>query len=253
MKKLLAASLLLVSGSALAGSGVAGSVSQVPGQYAPKQSGWHVQLGAAALNAPEFPGMDDTETTAVPLLNVSYNDTFYFEFNKLGVWLWKPEDTGFRIGLVAQSRKGYDKGDGPIPNNDVDDTALAGVRAKWKSGKFVIEGSVLGSSESDSGGEAHIQARYTFLASQTGTLTGFVRFEALSEDAVDYFYYDERDANIDNATNSSVGVIGTYNINSKWTILGAVMATSYGDSISDAPGVTEDSGTAALLGATYTF
>lgn len=253
MKKILAASLLLVSGSVLAGSGVAGSVSQVPSQYAPTEPGWFVQLGVGVINAPEFQGMDDNETRTLPLLNASYNDTYYFEFNKLGVWLWKPEDSGLRIGLIAQMHRGYDKGDGPVADREVDDTALVGVRAKWKSGRFVIETSLLGSSESDSGPEAHVQARYTFLAGETGTLTGFVRFEAFSEDTVDYFYYDDNDASVDSATISSIGAIGTYNLGNNWVIIGALLAQTYGDSITDAPGVTEDTGTAALLGATYKF
>ncbi|WNC70513.1 MipA/OmpV family protein [Thalassotalea psychrophila] len=256
MKKLLVTSLLLASTSAVAGSGVAGSVSDVPDTPSEATSGWNASVGLGVVNAPTFAGVDETESTAVPLINVNYNDTFYFEYNKLGWWAWKPQDTGFRVGLVAQSRKGYDKGDGPL-DREIDDTGLAGLRVKWQSGMFGIDASILGSSEEDSGGEMHITAKYTFLASAKGTLTAMVKAEALSEDAVDYFYYSgafDSDAfTPDSATNVSVGLVGTYNIAPKWTLIGAVLATSYGDSISDAPGVTEDSGTTALLGATYKF
>ncbi|KGJ96035.1 MipA/OmpV family protein [Thalassotalea sp. ND16A] len=258
MKKLLLASLLTVSGAAFAGgSGVVGSVSDVPDHDASSESGWNASIGLGVVNAPTFAGVDDTESTGVPLINVSYNDTFYFEYNKLGAWVWKPDDTGFRIGVVVQPRKGYDKGDGPIEGREIDDTGLAGVRMKWQSGKFGIDASLLGSSEEDSGGEVHITAKYTFLASAKGSLTAMVKLESMSEDAVDYFYYsggvDTEGFSPDSATNASVGVIGTYNLTPRWMLIGAVKATSYDDSISDAPGVTEDSGTTALVGATYKF
>ncbi len=253
MKKLLLASLLTVSGAAFAGgSGVVGSVSDVPAHDASTESGWNASVGLGVVNAPTFAGVDDTESTAVPLINVSYNDTFYFEYNKLGAWLWKPDNTGFRIGVVVQPRKGYDKGDGPL-NREIDDTALAGVRMRWQSGKFGIDASLLGSSEEDSGGEVHITAKYTFLASTKGSLTAMVKLESMSEDAVDYFYYASTDSGADSATNASIGVIGTYNLTPKWMLIGGVLATSYDDSITDAPGVTEDTGTTALIGATYKF
>ncbi|WOH38393.1 MipA/OmpV family protein [Thalassotalea fonticola] len=265
MKKLLVTSLLLASTSAMAGgSGVAGSVSDVPDTPTEAKSGWKASVGLGVVNAPTFAGVDDTESTGVPLINVSYNDTFYFEYNKLGWWAWKPQDTGFRVGLVAQSRKGYDRGDGPWIEHEVDDTGLAGVRAQWKSGMFKLDASLLASSEEDSGGEMHITASYTFLASAKGTLTGMVKAESLSEDSVNYFYYganansgDPLFSGGESTTNVSVGLIGTYNIAPQWTLIGAVLATSYGDAISDAPtnrgtGM-EDSGTTALVGATYTF
>ncbi len=252
MKRLTVATVFFVSGSAFAGSGVVGNIGDVSAPSGDAAGGWKVQLGVGAINAQTFPGVDDTETNGVPLINVSYNDTFYFEFNKLGAWLWKPENTGFRIGLVATPRKGYDKGDGPNPLLEVDDTALAGIRAKWKSGMFSLNASLLGSSEDDSGGEARLQANYTFIANKTGSLTGFAKVEALSEDAVDYFYYANSDTG-DSSTIASLGLLGTYKVAAQWTVMGAVMASSYGDEISDAPGVTEDSGTTALIGLTYTF
>ncbi|QBY06003.1 MipA/OmpV family protein [Thalassotalea sp. HSM 43] len=254
MKKLLLASLLVSGPTLAAGSGVVGSTADIPASHhADDSSGWQVSLGAGAVNAPEFDGVDDTETNAVPLIKVNYNHRFYIEFNKIGWWAWKPDDTGFSLGLVAQSRKGYDKGDGPIPNFEVDDTALAGIRARWINGRFAIHGAVLGSSESDSGGEAHITASYTFIASPKGTLSAMVQAETLSEDAVDYFYYAETDAGADSATNLSLGVIGTYNFSKKWTMIGGVKVTSLDDPISDAPGVTEDSSTKAVLGLMYNF
>ncbi|WP_068546358.1 MipA/OmpV family protein [Thalassotalea crassostreae] len=261
MKKLLLASLLTVaSGSAFAKAGVAGSVDNVPAQGEEAGSGWSVQLGLGVVSAPEFAGSDETETTAVPLINVSYNNWAYFEYNKLGAWLWQPDDTGLRLGVVATPKKGYDKGDGPFPGHEVDDQTLAGLRVNWKSGMFALDAQVLGSAEEDSGGEVRVQGTYTWVLSEKATLTALVKVEAVSEDAVDYYYYggnvQDNTYTPDAANNVSFGVIGTYAIAPKWTLLGAVLNTSYDDSITDVQkfsGNAEDSGTTAFVGATYKF
>ncbi|MEW6997120.1 MipA/OmpV family protein [Colwelliaceae bacterium BS250] len=265
MKKLLAASLLLASGSAFADP--LSSVDAVPSHDAPTKeqqiqdkkddwtSGFHGMVGLAVINTPTWAGVDDQETIGAPLINVHWKDTVYFEYNKLGGWLFKNDDKTFRVGLVVRSRKGCDKGDCNLVGHEVDAYGIAGVRAKWRNGRFSIDASVMGASESDSGGEGEFIAKYTFLANKQMTLTAMAKFEMLSEDAVGYLYYNtvEDGPKPDSAVNASLGLVGTYNINKDWTLIGAVLATSLDDSIADAPGVTEDSTTTALLGATYRF
>lgn len=255
MKKIIFASLIAFSGSAIAGgSGVLGDISQVEVVQPVKEQGFRGLVGLGVINAPTFAGVDNNESRAVPLINVSYNDTLYFQFNKVGAWLWKPKDSGFRVGVVAKARQGYDKGDGPLIDRELDDTTLVGLRAKWRTGMFSIDASYLGSTESDSGNETHITANYTFLASAQGTLSSFIRLENLSEEAIDYLYYANGEFDgADSAMNSTIGVVGTYNVSPRWTVMGMVSATAYDDAIEDAPGVTEDNGTTALLGVVYKF
>lgn len=269
MKKLLATSLLLASGAAFADSTDVITdihVADVMHQNTKKEqiqakrddwiSGFHGMVGLAAINTPTFAGVDDQQTIGVPLINVHWEDTAYFEFNKIGGWLFKNDDKTFRIGVVARLRRGCDKGDCNIDDHEVDNYGVAGIRTKWRNGRFSIDASILGASEEDSGNEGEFIAKYTFLINKKMTLTAMAKFEVLSKDAVDYLYYDDTNFNggeAETAVNSSLGVIGTYNLNADWTMIAAVLATSYDDSISDAPGVTEDSGTTALLGATYRF
>ncbi len=254
MRKLLLASLLSIPCTALAAPGVLGDVSEVPDKHGEQKSGWNVSLGLGAVYFPEFPGVDDDETNAVPLINVNYENTYYLEFYKLGAWLWSPRNTGIRMGVVAKPRRGYDRGDGPIEYHDVDDTILAGARAKWNTGQFALDGYLLASTESDSGPEVHLTGTYYFLQSKQATISGFAGAEFLSEDAIDYLYYEEGAYDgADSTINLNVGVVGTYNIAPQWNVIGSVSLKSYGSEIEDAPGVTEDNGTTALLGVLYTF
>ena len=142
MEKILATSLLLASGSVFAGSGALSSVDaadaapelsrqeQIDAKKDDWTSGFHGMVGIAAINMPTWPGVDEQETIGAPLINVHWKDTVYFEYNKIGGWLFKNDDKTFRVGLVARQRMGCDKGDCNIPGYEVDAYSVAGVRAK---------------------------------------------------------------------------------------------------------------------------
>ncbi len=267
MNKLAIFTVLAVPASAFASSSPISDIEAIPSVEVSvkKQTGFNGMVGLGAINRDVFPGVDDQETNPIPLINVNWNDIVYFEFNKLGGWLYKNEENNFRIGAVVQPRMGCDSDDcNPFfagDDHEIDSYAVAGIRTKWRSGKFSIDGSLLGSTESDSGSEAVIVGKYTFIMNNNMTLTAQLKIEALSEDAVDYLYYGDTDFgsdlglnfDSDSAINTSLGLIGTYTINPKWTAIAALTATSLGDAITDAPGVTEDTSTAIVLGAMYRF
>ncbi len=255
MKKLTVASLALLSTSAFASSSVVGSIADIePQQEESFLSGVHGVVGLGVVNSTTYAGVDNDETNVVPLINVSYNDTVYFQFNKIGAWLFKPAKTGFRLGLVAQPKKGYDKGDGPLVDRELDDTALVGLRAKYRQKQFSLDATFYGSTEEDSGSEVHISANYLIYASQQGTLSGFAKVVGLSEDAVDYAYYGSGEfEGAESSTTSTIGLFATYNVAPKWSVMGSVSGTFYGNEIKDAPGVTQDNDTKAFIGLAYKF
>lgn len=256
MIKYAALALSLASVSAFATSTV-GSMNSVPDVNSDSKKGFHGQIGLGAASMPEYIGAKDSETVGVPLINVSYNDTFYFKFNRLGAWFYK-NDNGFRVGGVLTRQAGYDKGDLPTSLKfigDRDDTMLVGINAAYKKGMFSAEAGFLAGTgdnkktdEGSEGGKFYVQAGYTFLATPKYTLTGMVKLENWDEDLVQY-YYGAKDA----STNVTVGLVGTYKLTNKWTLLGAVTATSLGDEIADSPIVEEDSSNMVLIGATYSF
>ena len=232
------------------------SMNSVPDVKNESKKGFHGQVGLGAINKSEYLGSDDSETIAVPLINVSYNDTFYFKLNRLGAWFYK-NNQGFRVGGVITTQGGYDKED--LPKNyqlfDRDSTTLIGVNAQYKRGMFSAEaGFLLGTGdnakddEGSEGGKLYVQAGYTFVATSQYTLTGTVKIENWNEDLVEYYC-----GNKDSAMNVTAGVIGTYNINKKWTLIGAATVTSMGDEITDSPIVVNDSSNMLLIGATYSF
>ena len=256
MIKYVALALSLVSASAFATSTV-GSMNSVPDVNNDSKKGFHGQVGLGVAIIPEYIGAEDSKSVGVPLINVNYNDTFYFKFNRLGAWFYK-HDNGFRVGGVLTMQAGYDKGD--LPDNfkligSRENTTLVGINAIYKKGMFSIETGFLAgmgdnnkSDEGSEGNKFYATASYTFLATPKYTLTGMVKLENWDEDLVQY-YYDTKDA----STNVTVGLVGTYKLNKKWTLLGAVTTTSLGDEIADSLIVEDDSSNIVLVGATYSF
>ncbi len=233
------------------------SMSNVPDVKSEAKKGFNGQVGLGLTNVSEYIGAKNTESIFVPLVNVNYNDTFYIKFNRLGAWFYK-SDNGFRVGGVLTRQAGYDKNE--LPDNLInkvrkEDTTLVGVNAQYKKGKFSAEaGFLMGTgdngknNEGSEGEKFYAQAGYTFLATAQYTLTGMVKLEKWDEDLVEY-YYDTKET----STNVTVGLVGTYKLNDKWTMLGAVTATSLGDEIADSAIAEDDSSNMILLGATYSF
>lgn len=247
MKKLAAFALSLVSASVFATSTV-GNLDNVPDVKTEAKQGFHGQVGLAVASLPEYIGGDETEGVALPLINVSYNDTFYFKYNRLGAWLLKSE-SGFRLGGVIMSHAGYDKEDGDLLIVDRDDSTMAGVNLAYSKGLFSTEvGFVKDVSDTSEGSKFYAQAQYTMVATPKYTVSVSAKLENWDEDLVGYYY-----GNYESASNASLALIGTYKLNDKWTLLGAVSATSLGDEISDSPIVEDDTYNGVLVGATYSF
>ena len=243
-------------------------------------SGFRGMVGLAAANMPEYVGSDETETTGLPLINLSYNDTYYIKFNRIGA-TWAIGDSGFKLGVELTTRKGWDSSDvknssfydelspteklniEPALKNDRDKIILFGPVASYKKGDWTAELALYGGKADEvnagiddngnavkvePGGEIVAKLGYRLFSHGKFNLTGQLKVEALSEDTVEYLYGVD-----DSATNIAGTLIGMYAINKKWVVMGAVSVTSLDDTISDSIIVDDDTPTIALLGVAYAF
>ncbi len=259
MKKILIPALLSL---AVFSSNLFAAVSDlaaVPEIEGGDKSGWSGMVGLAGLNLPEYVGSDETETLALPLIMVDYNDTFYFKVNILGAWLWKPNDS-FRFGLAAMPRRGIDAGDvraaGGTLSFDRDQQLEAGINFLWKPGNFAIETFFLKASSKSEGVSTTIRANYTLPIGRKWALIGGLHFENLDEDIVDYYYRPDGTplgGNSESATNTSILFMAMYNISKKWVMLGGIKATQLDDVIKNSPITDDDSYNVIFAGAAWKF
>ncbi len=239
-----------LSATAYAGSAT-GSLTEIPDTKGKVSKGFYGQVGLGAISLPEYIGGDDTEVKVIPLINVSYNDTLYFKYNRLGAWLYK-SDSGLRFGALVAQHRGFDDSDLPDEFSgygDRDDSILAGLNVGYNFGRFWSEFSALTDvSDNSDGTKLQAQLGYTFLATRNYTLSANAKVESLDKDFVDYYY-----SNNESTVNYSLSIIGTYKLSPKWTLMGALSITALGDEISDSVIVEDDSPSMALIGATYSF
>ena len=264
MIKFVTLALAIASSSTFAFSTL-GNMTNIPDVKHKNKPGFHGQVGLAIANLPEYIGGKNTETSVLPLINLSYNDRFYFKLNRLGAWVYKSKN-GFRVGGVITRHAGYDAGDLPdhLKDNlgsERDDSTMAGINAEYKNGMFSAEiGYLTDISDTSEGAKSYIKAGYTVLTNPAYTLTLVAKAEMLDDDIAEYYYtaFDDgaslnRLYTAEGTTNLTLGAVGTYKINNKWTAIGAVTATSLGDEIADSPLVEDDSYNMFLLGASYSF
>jgi outer membrane scaffolding protein for murein synthesis (MipA/OmpV family) len=253
MKKIAALALTMLSTSVLATTTISGLDTISGLQESPKQ-GLHVQAGLGILNTAEYIGGEYNQNVAVPLINVSYNDRFYFKFNKLGGWIYK-SDNGFRIGALLTQQSGIDKDDTSMYVYNREETTMVGINAEYKTGMFsseigFLQGTGDGNDYNDGsdGGKLYAQAHYTVLARPNYSLTVSAKVERWDADLVGYYYDNGR-----STTNVSLALVGTYKLTDEWTLLGAVSGTSLGDGIGNSGMVQDDRYNTVLVGATYSF
>lgn len=255
MIKYAALALSIASTSVIASSEI-GDLENIPDVESKAKQGLHGQVGIAIARMPEYIGGKDDENKILPLINVSYNDRFYFKFNRLGAWIYK-SDNGFRVGGVISQHKGWESDDSDLlaGKSDRDDSTMAGINAAYAKGKFNSEiGYVTDISNESDGSKFYAAATYTMLATRNYTLSATAKVSVLDEDLTSYYYSDaDTGYEADSATNISLGLIGTYNISKKWTAIAAVTANSLDDEISDSPLVEDDTHNMVLMGVTYSF
>ncbi len=105
---------LLAAGFALCATGIAqATLNDIGLDYAGDtaeegKKGLTGTLGIVEVLRPEYSGSDKTDLSLMPLINIDYNDSIYFRFNRAGAWLLKFDS--WRVGLVGVLQRDRDSG-----------------------------------------------------------------------------------------------------------------------------------------------
>jgi outer membrane protein len=76
-------------------------------------SGLQGTIGLGPIVVPEYVGSARMTAFPIPLLSLSYGETFFFDFDHGGVNLWGSEDRTVALSLVAFPRWGHSGSSGP--------------------------------------------------------------------------------------------------------------------------------------------
>lgn len=77
-------------------------------------AGWKGTAGVGVIAFPKYIGGKQTRVLPIPLLSINYNDTFYIELQRAGVYLLASNDKKLGLGLAVEPRFGYAGKDGTL-------------------------------------------------------------------------------------------------------------------------------------------
>jgi len=233
-----------------------------PARDSTGSGGWRGFLGAGliALDRP----VADRKAFLLPLVSISYGDTFYWNVGQIGAWLLKSDDRSARLGIALKARGGYDPDDfdGLAGMDKRDTSAELGVNGKWRTRPVAVSfGYFTDVSDKTNGNSALLGLSFPIRLSDSWSLIPSVGAEWLSTEVVDY-YYGVRPGEAafgrppyagESTVNLRAAVMAHYRLARAWSLFGGVSITHLGSGISDSPIIIHDDVAALFVGAGWHF
>ena len=78
------------------------------------QAGWSGTATLGPVVFPKYVGGKGTEVWPLPILSINYDETFYVEIQRVGVYLLASDDNKIGLGLAVEPRFGFSAKDGRL-------------------------------------------------------------------------------------------------------------------------------------------
>ena len=75
-------------------------------------AGWGGTAGVGPIIFPKYIGSKSTQAFPIPILSINYDETFYVELERMGVYIVASDDKKTGLGLAVEPRFGYSAKDG---------------------------------------------------------------------------------------------------------------------------------------------
>lgn len=221
----------------------------------------HVGLGVGVgVSQSIYKGID-TETDALPMLNVEYGN-FYLEGLEAGYDFLESDNYRVSIAVAGDSLNGERTDSNQLADmGDVD----SGVNLKV-SGEMFTDFGLLGASIAQDVSDEH---EGTEVSLSLGLPLDFDRLELMpavhatwmSDDLVNHYYgVTSKQArpgrsvyNADAGWRYGVELMAFYPLTQQWSVTGGVSAEWFGDEVKNSPIVDDDSAVSGFLGVQYHF
>lgn len=199
------------------------------------QVGWS---GTAALGLAVFPkyvGGKSTEVWPVPILSINYNETFYVELERAGVYVLASEDKKIGLGFAVEPRFGFSSKDGPRLQGMAKrrNSIEGGPTFDWDFDVIAFSIAYFGDLNRSSGGRSMRASIYKpFVKDERWDVGALLAFDAMNSRLANYFFgvrsaeatatRPEYQPGI--ATSTSVGLSGTYKFSKQHAVMfGAIL------------------------------
>lgn len=220
-----------------------------------KVTSFSQQLGLAAITIPEqVSGQHENILTSTFETNedsLNYN----IVYNRAGHWFYQNKKANVWLGRLSSINNNLTNG-----LNGSTTSQTQGLNAALNYGRFSMETALITeNSNIEDSGKFYLQGTYTVLEKSSFNIAITAKVETLSEHNVNYYFGDKNQLDqgqslIDyQAKNTTLGVIGTYEVTPKWTVIGAFTSTMLDKDIMQSPLVSDGNVNMALIGTSYSF
>jgi MipA family protein len=226
------------------------------------KEGWNGIAGAGPMTFPKYSGSRDQQTLPLPLLSINYDETFFVEIQRVGVYVLASDDKKMGMALALEPRLGWTAKDGSrLSGMSARKSSIeAGVTFDWEMDHLSISAGLFTDSRIISGASRGTSQRlqlYTPLIKNNRTeFGGLISFDRLSREVANTYYgvrlseaTPARAAfQAPQATNVSIGFAGTHKLDAKNGILFGLNVTQLDRSIARSPIVEKRASLFAYIG-----
>jgi len=211
-----------------------------------KPAGWNGTAAFGPIVFPQYTGGNGNRVWPVPLLSIDYNETFYVEIQRVGVYVLASDDKKIGLGLAAEPRFGFSQGDGARLAGMATrrDSLEGGVTFDWDFDVIAFSLGYFNDVNHTSRGSSMRASIYKPLVkNERWDFGALLAFDRLGAKVADYYFgVPANEASASRAqfhpgagTNTSLGISGTYNLDKRNAIIFGVIATHLGSYAAASP------------------
>jgi len=194
-----------------------------------------------------------TEENVLGRLSNENNSTL-FTNKDLNSWFWDQNNQNLQIkniGTLLPQQANINSDINTEVYNQINPEKQ--VNAAYINGRFSAQTGYL--TDNNEAAKFFVQSSYVVFTNYKFNIAVTAKIEALDTERVQN-YYGVLSTNLnisDTSTNATLGLIGTYELSPKWTIIGALTSTALSDDIADSPLIENNKYNMALIGTSYSF
>jgi outer membrane protein len=200
------------------------------------KTGWSGTAGIGPMVFPKYTGGKGTKTWLLPLVSASYNDMFYIEPLRAGVYLASSADRKLAFGLAVEPRFGLHSTDGARLTGMATrkDSLEGGLSFDWDADIVAINFSYLGDlTHSSQGTSARLYFYKELIKNGLWKFSAFAGADRLSAKVANYFFgvngaevVPGRPLYQPGATTNGVfGFYGSYKLSPRYSVVFGLQST----------------------------
>lgn len=223
------------------------------------QTGWSGTATLGPVVFPKYVGGKGTEVWPLPILSVNYDETFYVEIQRVGVYLLASDDKKMGLGLAVEPRFGFSAKDGRLLQGMTKrrDSIEGGPTFDLDFDVIAFSVAYFGDINRSSRGSSIRASLYKPLVKddrwEVGTL---LAFDAMNRQLANYFFgVRPAEATVSRSEyqpgkgiSTSVGLNGTYKLDKQHALMFGAIATRLPGAVAASPIVERRQATTWYVG-----